>query len=84
MPTIVFEVDLETVSRESHASPNTLRSEGDNLRETRSTWFPDDLLNNRELKHGDQFTADGLTAVYLRDNFTEGVDAFLNIISTTI
>ena len=84
MPTIVFEVDLETVLRESHASASTLRAEADNFRTTRSTWFPNDLLNNRELKHGDQFTATGLDAVYLRDNFTSGDHAFLNVVSTTL
>ncbi len=84
MPTIVFEVDLETVARQSHVAPTNTRSEADNYQETRSTWFPDDLRNNRELKHGDQFTVDGLTAVHLRDNYTEGVDAFLIIISSTI
>ena len=84
MPTIVFEVDLETVSRQSHVAPTNTLSEADNYKETRNTWFPDDILNNRKLKHGDQFTVDGVTAVYLRDNFTEGVNAFLNIISTSI
>ncbi len=84
MPTIVFEVDLETVLRQSHVAPTDTRAEADNYKETRITWFPDNLLNNRSLRHGDQFTVDGLNAIYLRDNFTEGDSAFLNILSTTI
>ena len=84
MSTIVFEVNLETVLRESHASASNLRAEGDNFRLTRSTHFPNDQLNNRKLVHGDQFTATDLDANYLRDNFVTGDHAFLTIISTSI
>lgn len=84
MPTIVFEVDLETPLRRSHVEPNTLRSEADNYQETRSTFIPNSLRNNRALKHGDTFSATGLEAVYLRDNYTTGDYACLTVVSTSL
>ena len=48
MHLIVFRLNLETVERNSHAPVQTLRSEGDNLQNTRSTWFPNNILDNRK------------------------------------
>lgn len=81
MPTITFRVNLETPLRDSYVPVTNLRTEGDNLRETRSTWSPDDFLTNRKLAHGDEFTVSGPTAVYLRDNYTTGDFAVLTVVS---
>jgi hypothetical protein len=83
MPTITFKVNLETVNRYSTSLPNAPTDNIDNLRTTRSTWFPDLLRDNRALKHGDQFTVSGMQAIYLKNNFTSGDSAFLQIVSTT-
>jgi len=82
MPTITFQVELDTPLRNSHADVNALRSEGDILDEQRSTWFPNHILNNRQLKQGDQFTVSGSEAVYLEDNYTTGDFAILSVISS--
>lgn len=81
MPTITFEVNLETVTRNSQMDATTLRSEGDNFKNTRSTWFPNNLIVNRQLKHGDRFTVKDYEAIYLKDNFTTGDHAFLTVVS---
>jgi len=81
MHEIVFEVNLETVSRNSHAPAQTLRSEGDYFKNTRSTWFPNNIMNNRQLVDGNQFTVYNEEALYLKNNFTEGDDAFLSVVS---
>jgi hypothetical protein len=82
MPTIVFEVNLE-VDRQSVNVPVATSAEADNLRTTRSTWFPDIQNDNRQLKHGDQFTVTGKRAMHLKNNFTTGDDALLKVISQT-
>lgn len=81
MATITFQVNLETVNRYSSSLPNAPSDNIDNLRATRSTWFPDVMNNNRALKHGDQFTLSGLQALYLKNNFTSGADAFLTVVT---
>jgi len=78
---IVFQVNLETVNRNSTAPAQTLRSEGDYLKYTRSTWFPNNILNNRVQEHDDFVTAYDEEALYLKENYTEGDNAFLTIIS---
>ena len=79
---ITFRVNLETVnSMEGHQQYT--RSEADNFRETRTTWFPDLILKNRRLQHGDEFDESGMKAIYLRDNFTEGEFKFLDVVSGT-
>lgn len=78
--TIVFEVTLNNAIGVKQPW-NTL---GDNIPFTKSTWLPNQLLNNYDLKHGDRFTATGLEAVYLRDNYTTGVNPPLKIISQTL
>lgn len=83
MPTIVFEVNLETVRRLSSSLPVAPTDAVDNFRLTRSTWFPDIQMDNRKLKHGDQFTVTGKRAMHLKNNFTTGDDAFLKVISQT-
>lgn len=80
MATITFQVNLETVNRYSASQPYSATDAG-NFRTTRSTWFPDAMLDNRKLKHGDEFTLSGLQAEYLRDNFTSGDHAFLTVVT---
>lgn len=82
MPTITFQVNLETVNSLTHKQPYN-SSEGGNFKETRVTWFPDILRNNRELKNGDEFTVSGENALYLKNNFTSGEFKFLDIIEET-
>lgn len=81
MPTITFSVDLETPLRNSHAPVSDLRTESDNFKNTRISWFPNNLLGNRTLAHGATFTVSGKEAVYLKDNFTTGDYAFLSVVS---
>jgi len=81
MHQIVFQVNLETVERNSHAPAQTLRSEGSNLKNTRSTWFPNNIMNNRQCWDDDTITAYDEEALYLKNNFTEGTHAFLEIVS---
>lgn len=68
---MIFQVSLETVSNLSSKQPYN-QTEGANFKLTRSTWFPDFLRDNRELKDGDQITATGTQALYLLNNFTQG------------
>lgn len=83
MPSIIFEVNLETVKRLSSNLPVAPTDSVDNFRTTRSTWFPDLGLDNRKLKHGDRFTLTGKQAMYFKNNFVTGDDAFLKIITET-
>lgn len=78
MPTITFQVNLS--NRADWSNPFTL-AEADNFKNTKVTWFPDFLRNNRELKHGDEITVSGRQAIYLRDNFTSGEFKFLDVVS---
>lgn len=81
MPTILFRVNLETVDNLSSSLPYT-QAESANFKSTRSTWFPDRLIDNRKLKNGDTFTLSGLNAIYLRDNYSIGRFKFLDIVSS--
>ncbi len=80
MPTITFQVNLETCNRYNHRQPCDLTTEADNFSSTRNTWFPDILKDNRELKHGDEFTLSGTNALYMKNNYTIGEFKFLDII----
>jgi hypothetical protein len=67
-------------------SPDNGRIEKSNRASTRSTWLPCKLAGeNRELKHGDTFTAYGEKAIYLRNMYVSGYcacdRAFLEIVS---
>ena len=79
MPTITFELNLANPHALDWSQPYT-SSESTNFSSTRSSWLPDFLRNNRELKHGDQFTVSGRQAVYLRDNFTSGAFNILTVV----
>lgn len=81
MPTITFRVNLETVDRYSSSLPNAPTDNVDNFRTTRSTFFPDFVNRNRAMQHGDEFTLTGREALYLKDNFTSGDNAFLTIVT---
>lgn len=76
---MIFEVDLETLNRHSHVLPNVSTDALDNFRNTRVTWFPNRLLGNYKLKHGDTITVEGLSAVYLRDNFSDQANSAAKI-----
>ena len=81
---ITFQVDLSTVqmlgTKQPYGSPgvSTLTDPVSGapvtlwnyFAQTRSTWFPDILRNNRQLKHGDEFQVSGQDAIYLLNNFT--------------
>lgn len=89
-PTIVFEVNLETVDRVStlvpemyQSSPDRGRTDADNQKTLRSTWIPGLNRGNHELKHGDQFTVQGMQAYYLKTTYTTGSNPILKIISET-
>jgi len=84
MATITFRVNLETPLRNEHAPVSNLRVEDNNFRETRDSFMPNDLLNNRELKHGDEFTVSGQRAKYLKDTYTSGDYALLTVVSESM
>lgn len=85
-PTITFRVNLETVNRQGFLQPNrtTLEgnetvSEADNQRNARSIYIPGLLLANYAgltpngiLRHGDEFTVEGMQAVYLKKEYAQG------------
>lgn len=79
---ITFQVNLQTVKEISSRNPYTsdLSTAFSN---SRSTWFPDVVLGNRKLEHGDTFEVSGPNAVYLRTNFTSGDFKFLDVVSGT-
>ena len=79
-PTITFQVNLQNPNALSWSQPYTT-SEAANFPLTNSTWFPDFLRNNHDLKHGNQFTVSGIQAINLKNNFTTGTYAFLTIVS---
>ncbi len=79
---ITFRVNLSTLNALSCKQPyNT--TEGTNFPTTRSTWFPDMLINNRQPKHGDLVEVSGMNAIYLLNNYTSGPYKFLDYVSGT-
>ena len=80
-PAITFEVNLETVGRQSNVLPsstqlvgNETSTEADNMKNSRSTWLAS-LFPGVEMvahKHGYQFTAYGKKAIYYRDTYVTG------------
>lgn len=96
MPTFTFQVNLSTVSFNTSKQPYNQYVTGEpgegvipavqdsvNFPSTRSTWFPNNLNDNRKLTHGAQFTAKDFEGLYLNNNFTTGPNAFLTLISVT-
>lgn len=85
-PTITFRVNLETVNRQGFLQPNRTTldgnetvSEADNQKNARSIYLPGLLLQNTMgiapsglLRHGDEFTATGMQAVYLKREYAQG------------
>lgn len=80
MPTITFQVNLENPNALSFSQPYTA-AEAANFNTTRVSFFPNQFRDNRELKHGSQFTVSGTEALYLKNNFTSGEFKFLDIVS---
>jgi hypothetical protein len=87
---------LETVNRQGFLQPNRTQlagnetvSEADNQKDARSIYLPGLLLTNVMgiapnglLRHGDEFTATGLQAVYLKKEYAHGnADDVLVVVS---
>ncbi len=85
-PTITFRVNLETVNRQGFLQPNRTEtagnetvSEADNQKNARTIYLPGLKLTNTMgigpgglLHHGDEFTVQGLQAVYLKREYCLG------------
>lgn len=80
MPTITFRVNLETLNKLNSKQPWN-STEGTNFPSTRSTWWPNQLLNNRANIQGDLLTLTGVEALYYYSNFTTGEYAFLDVVT---
>lgn len=90
-PKITFQVNLETLNRQSHLVPNRttttgneVTSEADNVKATRSTWVSSLFPGVEHIAHkdGDQIVAYGQKAVYLKRTYATGdVDALLKVVS---
>lgn len=81
MTTITFQVNLTSVHKYTDKPPFDVQTSSTAFANTRSTFFPDNILANRKLKHGDSFTVTGLNALYLKNNYTTGDYKFLDITS---
>lgn len=80
--TITFKVNLLNPDYLSAPLPFTQSTwTVQDLATTKLSYFPNHLLNNRELKHGVEFTATDHEAYYLKENFTSGPFKFLDIVS---
>ena len=80
MLSITFQINLETVNLYGHKTPYNF-SDAATFATHRVSFFPDLLLNNRELRRGVQFTETGERALYLKNKFTTGDFAFLDVVS---
>jgi len=81
---ITFKVNLETTNLLSSKGPYSSNDpQGSNFKLTRSTWFPDFLRDNHNLKHGATLVVSGMEALYLLNNFTSGTYKFLDYVSGT-
>lgn len=81
MASVTFQVNLETPSLLAHSQPVS-PTDTTVFRDTRSTWLPNYLVNNRALKDGDQFTVTSSTLIkYLKDTYTTGDDPLLEVVS---
>jgi hypothetical protein len=81
MATIVFQINLAT---ERLSSDQYIQDPTGIQKSFRSTFLPDVLVNNHILKDGNQFTATGDNAQYLKTLYTTGSNPLLTIISNTI
>jgi len=79
MPTLTIRVNFNQDI--SHLSP-VFRDTNNFFRGTRSTWLPNELLNNRQLHHGDTFTVTGFEAVYFRNLINNGILQNFEIVVT--
>lgn len=82
MPTITFrmkmEPDVQSFPVPSNKDTATFAAE---VASQRVSWFPNQLLNNRELKDDGTFEISGEEAVYLRDLITSGQLPFVEIVT---
>lgn len=79
---ITFRVNLQAPFFLANKQPYS-RAEEDNFPATNSTWLPNLHLANYVLKNGDEFEVSGIQAVYLRDAYTTGNYAVLEVVSGT-
>ncbi len=77
---ITFRVNLQAPYFQANKQPYS-RAEQDNFPFTDSTWLPNLNLGNMVLKNGDQFDVSGIQAVYLKDAYTTGPYAVLEVVS---
>ena len=89
-PTIVFRIaaDIDTLNYlhpDRHQTDQSLAVTQTAQHNTlRSTWLSGLLAGeNVVLNNDDTFTVTGQKAVYLKDNFTSGANAFLEIVSNS-
>ena len=81
---ITFRINLETTNLLSTKGPYSSNDpQGNYFKWTRSTWFPDILRDNHELKHGNTIVVSGEQALYLMNNYTTGTYKFLDYVSGT-
>ena len=83
MPTIVFRMKMEP---DATSYPLPMNKDHDTYKAEvalqRESWFPNHLLNNRELSDDATFTLTGDEAVYLRDLINGGQLTFVEIVSS--
>lgn len=96
MKTIVFRVNLETQNRQGWVQPNRIATDGnetvseaDNMKYGRTIYLPGSLNGNIQgigpknfFHHGDEFTAKGSDAMYLKKTYATGSpDDVLQVVS---
>lgn len=81
MPTITFRINLQTIRETNNKPPYNFSRESAGMFLSRSAWFPNHLLNDIKLEHGEEFTRNGNEALYLLNLFTSGDFKFLDIVS---
>ncbi len=79
---ITFRVNLQAPYFQATKQPYS-SAEAGNFPMTNSTWLPNLYLGNMVLKDGDQFDVSGVQAIYLRDAYTTGPYAVLQVVSGT-
>ena len=81
MATYVFQASL--LNDPSIPAPGSPSDVG-NFPNTKSTFIPNSIMDNRILKNGNQFTATGLNGLYYYNNYTTGVNPPLILVSKTL
>ena len=75
-----FRINLDPTGQMGHLFPGTL-TEASNFKNAISSWLPDYIRTNYDLKHDDEFTVvSQIMAKYLVDNYTTGTNPLLTVI----